>query len=176
VSEITDRIREYIPATYEALARASYFGQAGFERVAGTIKYRLFATTVMPDMEPTVYDTFSLDFAAKVATLRIIPAAADYWSDQLTGEVAREETINYPDRISSLWRIHERLLVEIKQDQAYFEQIHSTALRRAAVYPRVNTIDALLTPDPQEFGGGSTKKQFGSNSNPSFNLPWSNYG
>ena len=165
-----------IPATYEALAGASYFGQGGFERVAATVKFRLFATTVMPDMEPTVYDAFTLDFAAKVSALRIIPAGADYWSDQLTGESAREETINYPDRIDSLWRIHERLLVEVKEDQGYFEQIHSTSLKRAAVYPKVNTIDALLTPDPGEFGGGSTKKQFGSNRNPNFALPWSRYG
>jgi hypothetical protein len=150
---VADRVRTYIPVTYDALARATaVMGATLMEVTIDTIKYRLTGTVVSATLE-SAYNPFALDYIAKVATLRIIPAGADYWSDQLTSETAREESISYPDRINSLWRIHERLLLEMRQDQPFFERLFPSKLRRGPLgMPRIDTnADDLLTLDPTKF-------------------------
>jgi hypothetical protein len=175
---IVDRVKSYIPASVAALTSASYFGLVELERIATTTKFRLFATVVAPDNEDTTYNEFVLDYAAKVMTLRLIPTAADYWADQLTGETTNEETISYPDRIDNLWKIHERLLAEVYADRPFFESQFPGGLRRTPQLPRVSTSGELVTPDPARFGSKSTKVPFGcKESNMHWPiLPWADWG
>jgi hypothetical protein len=161
IGPITNRIRTYIPATYDALSRATtVMGPELLQFAIDTVKHRLTGTVVSATTEVS-YDPFIQDYIAKVATLRIIPAGADYWSDQLTGESAREETINYPDRIASLWRIHERLLLEMRQDQPFFERWFPSKLRRGPLgIPRIDTDRDLLTLDPAKFWPETVWRRF----------------
>jgi len=78
MASILEQIRTYIPATYNALADASYFGMAGLQRAVETTKFRLFGTVVSEALEATVYSAFALDYSSKVAVLRIIPAGVDF--------------------------------------------------------------------------------------------------
>lgn len=169
MGEIANRVRDLIPATYDALSRATYFGSTSIDRIVETTKYRLFGTVVNATLEATLYNPFSLDYAAKVATLRIIPAGADFWSDQLQQESTNEQSISYPDRGQSLWRIHERLLVEVRMDESAFERLHPPVIRGSAkALPKVSTEGEFMTPDPDDWGSGSTGANFG---NPELS-PW----
>src|SRR5262245_48778704 len=102
-SNVAQRVRGYIPDTYMALASASYYGEDGIQRHIDSAKFRLFGTAVEQSLEDTTYNDFVWDFVAKVSTLRIIPSGADYWADQFTSESTPQQSINYPDRIDSLW-------------------------------------------------------------------------
>lgn len=79
------------------------------------MKFRLFATVIPATLEATTYNPLLLDYAAKCVVLQVIPAGADYWSDQLVSETTTgtNESVSFPDRIGSLWRIHARLLAEV---------------------------------------------------------------
>lgn len=176
MGDIADRVRDFIPATYSALASAAVFGQSSLDRILESTKYRLFGTAINATLEATTYNPFALDYAAKVATLRIIPAGADYWSDQLISETTNEQTIQYPDRINSLWKIHERLLAEVKMDEKLFDKMYPVPSLRisASSSPKVSTEGDFMTPDPSEWGYGSTGRGFGaqtSSSWPSWSLP-----
>lgn len=162
MGDIADRVRDYIPATYSALASSAAFGQSALDRVLETTKFRLFGTAINATLEASTYNPFALDYAAKVATLRIIPAGADYWADQLQSESTNEQTISYPDRINSLWKIHERLLTEMRMDQSLFERLHPPFLRTpSSAAPKVSTEGEFMTPDPADWGHGSTGRNFG---------------
>jgi len=162
VGAIADRVRTFIPATYDALSKSSQYGDTALQNVVDTVKYRLFGTVVSATLETTAYDVFTLDVAAKVATIRIIPGGADWWSDQLTSESTPKESISYPDRIKSLWDIHARLTAEVKSDWPYFVNINPVFLRKGARNsPTVSTTGDLLTPDPADFGKRSTHEDFG---------------
>jgi hypothetical protein len=168
MGEIADRVSEFIPATYTALANASAYtyGPDAIQRTADTLKYRLFGTAVSASLEATVYDAFTLDYVAKLTTIKIIPAGADYWSDQLISETTPQENINYPNRIDSLWKIHTRLLTEVKEDQAAFEKLYPDRLR----YSYLNTAavnateDDTMTLDPSDFGKAAANESFGNQS------------
>lgn len=162
MGEISDRIRDFIPATYEALSSATYFGPVSIDRIVETTKFRLFGTAISATLEVSTYNPFALDYAAKVATLRIIPPGADFWADQLQSETTNEQTISYPDRINGLWKIHERLLLEVRMDESLFERLHPPTLRGSAKsLPKVSTEGEFMTPDPADWGHGSTGRNFG---------------
>lgn len=164
MGEIADRIRDFIPATYDALTSAtSTFGSTSVDRIVESVKYRLFGTVVSASLEATLYNPFALDYAAKVATLKIIPPGTDYWSDQLQSETTNEETISYPDRSTALWKIHDRLLLEVRMDESAFERLFppTTVRGGAKGLPKVSTEGEFMTPDPDDWGGGSTGKNFG---------------
>jgi hypothetical protein len=115
------RARTELPATWDALANASTFGDASLQMRLDFVKYTLFATVVAQSTEESVYPPPSIWLAAKKLALDLIPAGADYWSDQAINFSASarqsSEGVSYPDRISSLWRIHARLIAEVDQLQ-----------------------------------------------------------
>lgn len=173
--QVRERVRSLIPATYDALAGSTvYGGIEQIQRVIESTKYRLFATVVTEAVEASVYDAFTLDFTAKVATVRIIPGAADYWASTLRSVQTNEESAQYYDRVQSLWTLHERLTQEVKQDQPYFESLWKTGIRRRGSTPRVSTMGSLLTPDPADWGAKDTSAPFGSTAARVI-LPWSEW-
>lgn len=178
VSNIANRVRDYLPVTYEALANATYYGPDAIQRHVDVVKFRLFATVVSQAMEATAYNDFVIDYAAKHAALRIIPSGADFWSDQMQTETAREQTISFPDRIQSLWKIHERLLSEVRMDEPIFLKYYPTLfIPDKTSVPRVSTEDVpFLTVDPQKFGGASSRSRFGATVADTMNLPWTAWG
>lgn len=165
MSTIADKVRTFIPATYDALSKSSQYGSSALQDVVDEVKFRLFGDVVSATVEASDYNAFVQGFAAKVATVRIIPGACDWWSDQMQTEQAQGESISYPDRIKSLWEIHKRLTTEIQSDWPFFVRLFPRPdfmVPGKSSAPRVNTVSELLTPDPKDFGPRSTHRRFGS--------------
>lgn len=149
---IADKVREYIPIAYDALSKDSRYGEPRIQSRVDTVKYRLFGTIVAAVLEVTTYNPLVLDFAGKVATLQLIPAAVDYWMDQHVSVSATgtNENTSFPDRIDALWRVHERLLLEVKQDADLVEEW--VIVRRTNKGPLVSTEGLpYLSENPQNF-------------------------
>lgn len=147
---ILQRARAQIPQTWDALARSSVYGSELLQQRADTIKFRLFATTVAPTLEATLYNPLLLDYAAKCTALQVIPAGADYWSDQQVtiSTTGTNESESFPDRIASLWRIHARLLAEVESMQNEVGVYLPRTARRMAL-PQVSDSDVgMRTPNP----------------------------
>jgi hypothetical protein len=167
---IEDRIQMHIPIAYNALVNASEFGPPTMKLAVDTVKYQLFGTIVEQSLEASAYDGIRLDFAGKIAAVKIIPAAADFWSDQYTNFTRHgvDETGTFPDRIAHLWRVHERLLREIEDDAVQFEDILDVKKYRKLRKPIVSTTGDLITPDPNTF-----PRQYPDETSA---LPWSKWG
>ena len=148
------RARSEIPATWDALALASQYGEVSLNMRLEYVKFSVFSTNVDQTIEANIYNPTQLLLAGKMLALEIIPAGADYWSDQAIGFSASarssSENVQYPDRISSLWRVHARLLVEAEKLQA---QLGSSGFRpaRRMVKPKVNTEGDFRTAEPLTF-------------------------
>jgi hypothetical protein len=149
---IAANVREHIPIAYDALAKDARYGEPRLQSRVDTVKFRLFGTVIPAALEATVYNPLVLDFAGKVAALQIIPAAVDFWMVQHVSVSATgtNENTSYPDRIDALWRIHERLLLEVKQDADLVEEW--VIVRRKNKGPLVSTEGLpFLTENPQDF-------------------------
>jgi len=142
--------RAQIPATWDALARSSTYGPELLQRTTDVIKFRVFTTTAANADESSFYDPIELDYAGKLVAIQVIPAGADYWSDQLQSETTSgtNESISYPDRIASLWRIHARLLTETEQYRSEFQAQYGRIPDTRVSVPKVSKTGPLVTPDP----------------------------
>jgi hypothetical protein len=140
------RARGIIPTTWDALARSDSFGEMQLQFRVDYVKSRLFGTVADAIREDQVYTPTELMLAAKKVVLDVIPAGADYWSNQAISitTTGTNETASYPDRIASLWRIHARLLAEVDE----LETETARRPKKKAQLPIVNTIGVLRTPDP----------------------------
>lgn len=147
---ILQRARAHIPQTWDALARSSVYGSELLQQRADTIKFRLFATVIDGTLEATTYNPLLLDYAAKCVALQVIPAGADYWSDQLVSETTTgtNETVSFPDRIGSLWRIHARLLAEVEELASEVNVFLPRPPRRIALPEVSDSTFGYRTPNP----------------------------
>jgi hypothetical protein len=162
--------RAQIPQTWDALARASIFGSELLTLTSDAVKYRLWSTVAEPADEYAFYGPLGCMMAGKWIAIQVIPAGADYWSDQLTSETTSgtNETISYPDRINSLWRIHARLLQEMKELSPQFDAIFGrTAIRRISMPTVSDWGIPLVTANPY-----STTPPINPTTYPKGILPW----
>lgn len=159
---ITDVVKRYVPASYRAMVgiSSSYYGATEIQGLADYVKYRLFATVVAASAEASVYDPLLLTFLGKLTTLQFIPAAVDYWGDQLLQEstTGTNETIMYPDRRQELWKLFDVLRAEVKEDYSEMSEIYGFRIYGTrGLLPQVTYGDngrkILVTSDPQAFGG-----------------------
>jgi hypothetical protein len=143
--------RAQFPQTWDALARSSIFGSEFLQLATDAVKWRQFGVVVDPLLELTLYNPMGCMILGKQVAVQVIPAGADYWSDQLISETTSgtNESVTYPDRINSLWKIHARLLSELKELQQEFDAIFGrTAVRRMSM-PTVSDSDVpMVTPNP----------------------------
>lgn len=147
---LAQRVREHIPIAYHALVNDERYGEPTIQSRVDMIKFKLFATIVDPALEATVYDRFLQEYVGKLSTLALIPAAADYWSDRLVqeGTTGTNENVQYPDRIDAIWRLHERLLLEVKE----MDPLVTGIIRRnKGRFPTVSTTGPLKSPNPADF-------------------------
>jgi len=161
---IADRVRGYIPQTYQALANASYYGETLIQQHIDDVKFKLFATSVDYGLEATVYDRYVLRYVGKVCAVDIIPSAIDFWMDQLQSETltGTDEQIAYPDRINALEKTYAKLTAELDAEREEFESWVTPTIRLSGVSPLVDTSnDDEVTSDPADF-----VKEYGDNSLP----------
>jgi hypothetical protein len=108
---IAARMRYMLPVTLDGLVNHRSFGEDGVQMFVDQAKFALFATVVPAAYEASVYSPPVLDYAARLATMRIIPPAIDYWNEQPTSisTSGTSESASYADRQSALWKIYDKL-------------------------------------------------------------------
>ena len=150
-----------MPGSYRAMVDTpnAYYGITELQGVADYVKFRLFGSAAVPAAsEASTYDPLLTDYLGKLTTLQFIPAAIDFWGDQLIQEqtTGTNESVTYPDRREGLWKVFERIRAEVKDDYNEMAETYGFKIYGAGGnIPRVSYGDngrgVLLTPDPQEF-------------------------
>lgn len=158
---VLDIVRRYIPASYDAMLRATAFGPVdGFQAHADYVKFRLFATAPAASLEATSYDPMLLEFLGKLTAMRLIPPAIDFWGNQRisvdieTG--TRNERVMFPERRAQLWELYKRLAEETKADFIELRGLYDFVMRGGltGITPAVGFGSGdKITPDPRDFGG-----------------------
>ncbi len=153
---ITDIVKQNVPASYRALVGNTIYDYelTDLQNIAEGTQFRLYATIVGVTQEDTVFTRNQTELLGVLTTMQFIPAAIDYWGDQLQSQntSGTNEDVSYFDRRPDLWKVWERLAARA-QELAEEEQIN--LVRMKAVLPRVsygdNGRDVLVTPDPWLF-------------------------
>lgn len=153
---VTDVVKRKVPASYAALIGAtnnSYgYGITDLYQISNLQQFKLFGTFTDISSESTVYDPIEVQLLGVLTTLGFIPAAVDYWGDQIVSQNLQgtSESNSFLDRRKDLWNIFEQLVKEAS-DLAQSAGISLTA----AIIPKVsygdNGRNILITPDPECF-------------------------
>lgn len=153
---VTDIVRRYVPASYRAMIGVtnSYYTISDLQALADFVQFRTFSTVVGSTLEASLYDLEHQTLLGMLTTLQFIPAAVDFWSDQLQTEstTGTNEVISYFDRRGDLWKLFDRL----KEDSTQLAIELGAPINVArGVIPRVSYGDGgrgiLVTPDPEKF-------------------------
>lgn len=154
---ITDSVKRFVPVSYNALAGAtnSYNYTLGdLQTLADFVQFRFYATVPGATNEASLWNPLQAEFLGALTTLEFIPAAIDYWGDQLSSESTSPttESVSYFDRRADLWRVYEKL---VKKSQQLGTELGISTTKIKGAIPQVSYGDngrgVLLTPDPQQF-------------------------
>lgn len=153
---VTNIVKRYVPASYRALVGATnnYYSMTELQGLADSAQYRLFATIAGSSNEASVYNSKEVDLLGIITTLNFIPAAIDYWGDQLASQntSGTNEDVAYFDRRPELWKVYAMLE---KQAADLSDDLNVNIKKIRASLPQVSYGDdgrgVLLTPDPQDF-------------------------
>jgi len=156
VGAIANIVKQYVPTSFAALVGAtnSYYGPEELQSLADYVKFRLFNTVVAEASEAVIYDIQEQRLLGILTTLQFIPAAIDYWSDQLssTTTTGTNESDSFFDHRPDLWKIFDRLTAEAS---ALGTEIGINIYAARGVVPRVsygdNGRNILITEDPQNW-------------------------
>lgn len=158
---LADRVRAKIPLAYDELKNDTRYGEPLLQSNIELAKFTLFNTIVSASLEATAYNPLIQDYIAKSAVVRIIPGAVDYFTSKpiSISTSGTNESASYPDRIQNLWRIHERMIQEVKSERNIFELTCSQtgvkfATRQSALdTPHVHNVNPRATFDANAVGG-----------------------
>lgn len=160
MAAVTDVVKRLVPASFRAMCSMTntYYSLSELQDTADYVKLKLLGTSIDAALEATTYDQVLTTFLGKVTTLQFIPAAIDFWGDQLASQstTGTNESVAYFDRRQELWHRFDELKQEVA---AEFDEIAGTydliVRGSAAMLPRVSYGDndrgVLLTPDPQDW-------------------------
>jgi len=156
VGAITDVVKRYVPSSYRAMIEAStgYYGITQLQDLADYVQYRLFSTVVGATNEASVWNLKQRHFLGLITTLNFIPAAVDFWGDQLDSEaiVGPSESATYRDPRPDLWKI----FAAAKEEAAILAQEVGIGFGASkTVIPSVSYYDndsgLLTTSNPYDF-------------------------
>ncbi len=171
---ITDIVKQNVPASYRALVGNTIYDYelADLQNIAEGTSFRLYATIAGVTQESSVFARNQIELLGVLTTMQFIPAAIDYWGDQLQSQntAGTNEDVSYFDRRPDLWKVWERLAARAGE-LAEEEQVNLVRLK--AVLPRVSYGDngrgILVTPDPNLFPLPYSDRRLGE---PVFEIPW----
>lgn len=154
MGKITDVVQRHVPASYRAMCGVTntYYSLAALQDLSDYVQFRLYNTVVGESNEATTYNPKEQELLGVLTTLNFIPAAVDYWGDQLASQTASgvNESQAYFDRRPDLWKIFAQLQVEaaeLSQELGVFSKV--------ANLPGVSYGDngrgVLITQDPQNW-------------------------
>jgi len=154
---ITDIVKRYVPASYKALVGATNtydYNISDLQGLANYVQYRLFSTIPDSSNEAVVWNPNELELLGMLTTLEFIPAAIDYWGDQLESQTTTgtNEDVGYFDRRPQLWNVFEKLS---KSAEDLGTKLGVSLYAVKAVVPKVsygdNGRNILVTSDPEDF-------------------------
>lgn len=153
---IIDIVRQNVPSSYRALVGNTFYDYttSDLQNIADGVQYRLYATIAGVTQEASVYTRNQIELLGVITTMQFIPAAIDYWGDQLASQntSGTNEDVSYFDRRPDLWKIWDRLAARAAE-LADEEQVNLVKLK--AILPKVSYGDngrgILVTPDPELF-------------------------
>jgi len=163
---IANVVKQLVPASYAALVSAtnSYdYTQEDIQNLADYVKFRLYNTVVAEASEAVIYNPKEQRLLGILTTLQFIPAAVDYWGDQLSSEQTSgtSESQNFFDHRNDLWKIFDRLTTEAN---ALGPEVGVNINAARGVVPKVsygdNGREILITSDPQDFDPAFDEKGF----------------
>jgi hypothetical protein len=151
---VTSIVRQYVPASYAAMIGATntYYSPADLQSLADFVKFRLYNTVVAEATEALAYNVKEQRLLGILTTIQFIPAAVDYWSDQLssTSTTGTNESDSFFDHRPDLWKIFDRLTLEA---QALATDLGIGLYAARGVIPQVsygdNGRNILITEDPE---------------------------
>ena len=162
---ISNIVKQYVPASFKAMVGATnaYYSQIDLQALTDFTKFRIFSTVVAEASEAGAYNLKEQRLLGVLTTLQFIPAAIDFWGDQLSsesaGSIGQEKNVGYFDHRPDLWKVFDRLSVTA-QELSTELGINLNIAR--AVIPKVsygdNGRELLLTSDPQDFEAAFDEK------------------
>jgi hypothetical protein len=129
----------------------TYYSLAALQDLSDYVQFRLY-NTVVGESNEDVYNPKELELIGTLTTLNFIPAAIDYWGDQLASQTASgvNESQAYFDRRPDLWKIFAQLqaeAAELSQELGVFSKVANLP----AVSYGDNGRGVLITEDPQKW-------------------------
>lgn len=149
---VVDAVKRHVPASYRALVGVtnSYYSATELQYLADFVQYRLFGTVPGASNEASAYNRKQLELVGILTTLQFIPAAIDYWGDQIVSQnlSGTKESNAWLDRRKELWNVFDKLSIEAKTLSFELGLAYGTA----AIVPKVsygdNGRNILVTEDP----------------------------
>lgn len=134
----------------------SVYTVSDVQALADSVKFRFMSTVVAATEEAMLYDLKLLDFLGKVTCLQFIPAAIDYWGDELISETTTgtNEVVTFPDRVRGLQEIYDILKAQVAADYPIVSTTYGFKIptqRAPKVTYGDNGRGVLLTSDPWTF-------------------------
>lgn len=162
---VTNVVRRYVPASYRAMVGEtnSYYDQGDLQDLADFVQFRLYSTVVGATNEASLYDIEQRELLGMLATLQFIPAAVEYWGDQIQSEqtTGTSESVTYFDRRDQLWKLFAQLQKDATQ-LAIDLGVNISFAR--AVLPKISYGDngrgILVTTDPEVFPSQRYQRRF----------------
>lgn len=158
MGSVTDVVRRYAPASYHALCGITneYYSLSDLQSLADFVQFRLFSTVPGSSEEEDTWTIEENQLLGMLTTLQFIPAAVDFWGDQLSSEGgnsgAANTSVSYFDRREELWKLFDKLQ---KEAEALAIDLGVPAFTVKASVPKVSYGDngrrILRTPDPGRF-------------------------
>lgn len=154
MGKITDVVKRHVPSSYRAMCGVtnSYYSLTELQDLSDYVQFRLYNTVVGESDEGTVYNPKEQELIGVLATLNFIPAAVDYWGDQLASQTASgvNESQAYFDRRPDLWKIFAQLQIEAAELSSELGVFSKVANLPGVSYGD-NGRGILVTEDPAVF-------------------------
>lgn len=149
---IYERAKANLPTTWNILEALPTYGDKYLQDKIEIHKLNVLGSVVAVEDEEDL-DIRVQEFIAKCAVLSVIPAGVDYWLDQqqMISATGTHETVSFPDRISALWKLYEKLMAEIAREQPIIDDITDTPIASpAGSAPQFSegTDEGFVTPLP----------------------------
>jgi hypothetical protein len=168
MGKITDVVQRRVPASYMAMCAITnaYYSLTALQDLSEFVQFRLYNTVVGVTNEATAYNPKERELLGILTTLNFIPAAVDYWGDQLSSQTADgvNESQSYFDRRPDLWKIFAQLqgeAQELSNELGVFSQVANLP----GVSYGDNGRNILVTEDPVLFPRLHRRRSYS-------HLPW----
>lgn len=147
---IGERVKAYLPYTWDGLSKAPQFGEALLQGRVERAKYEVLGLAAPAEATENTLPENQIEHIAKRAAVKIIPAGIEFWANQPISKntTGTSEVVSYESRIEYLKELFARLSQEIIAE----EPTVTTILQTTGI-PGVSDgqSDILVTANPHDF-------------------------